>query len=135
LKLIDANVFIYAAGSEHRYKAPCLRVLRLVEAGDIDANTDIEVFQEVLHFYHARNRTAQGLAVVSHMATQFPFPLPVELPMILTAGRTLKSVPDMEARDAVHAAVVIHSGLDGIISADTDFNDIPGVARFDPLEF
>lgn len=135
MKLIDANIFIYAAGKDHPYKLPCLRLLRLVQSGDLDANTDVEVFQEILHFYHARKRTDQGLAVLAHVATQFPHPLPVDLPVILMAGRTLRSMPTMEARDAVHAAVAISGGLEGIITADRDFDGIPGIQRYDPMEF
>ena len=135
MKLIDANIFIYAAGKDHPYKLPCLRLLRLVEAGDVKANTDVEVLQEILHFYHARKRTNEGLTVLSLVATQFPDPLPVDLPVILMAGRTLRSIATIEARDAVHAAVATYGGLDGIISADRDFDRVPGIKRYDPKEF
>lgn len=135
MKLIDANVFIYAAGRDHPYKLPCLRLLRLVESGDVEANTDVEVLREILHFYHARNRTDQGLTVLSHVATQFPDPLPVDLPVIMMAGRTLRSTPAMEARAAVHAAVAMYAGMDGIITVDRDFDGVPGIKRYDPMEF
>lgn len=135
MKLIDTNVFIYAAGREHPYKAPCLDLLRRVERGDIEANTDIEVFQEILHFYHATSRADFGVEVMSLAATQFPHPFPVDLSAMLLAGRTLLANPQIQARDAVHSAVVLELGLDGIITADTGFDDIPGITRFDPKEF
>ena len=40
----------------------------------------------------------------------------------------------MSARDLVHAAVMKRLGVDRIISADTDFDNLPGVIRLAPAE-
>ena len=48
--------------------------------------------------------------------------------------RLLAEMPGIEARDAIHAAVVFEHRLEGIVSADRDFDRIPGLRRFDPLE-
>jgi len=45
--LIDANVFMYAAGAESSNKAPSLRLLERAADGDLEAATDAEVLQEI----------------------------------------------------------------------------------------
>ena len=46
----------------------------------------------------------------------------------------LRDVPGIASRDAVHAAVVVVHGLEGIVSADRDFDRIPGLRRYDPAD-
>ncbi len=134
MRLIDANVFIYATGREHVYKEPCLRFLDAVRRGLQEATTDIEVLQEILHFYRNQRDVALGVDLVGSLLTMFPSPLEITVPVLVTAGETLRVHPHLQARDAIHAAVVLEQGLDGIISADRGFDGIPGVTRFDPLE-
>jgi predicted nucleic acid-binding protein len=52
--LVDANVFMYAAGAEHPHKAPSRIFLEKVAGGEIEAALDAEVLQEILHRYRAR---------------------------------------------------------------------------------
>lgn len=134
MRLIDANVFIYAAGGEHPYKGPCLRVLDSVQRGALEANTDVEVLQEVLHFYQRRATVAMGVAVLRNALTLFPHPLQIDPPTLVTAGDILITRPSLEARDAVHAAVILRQRLEGIISSDRGFDGIPDIRRFDPTD-
>lgn len=134
MRLIDANIFIYASGAEHPYREPSLRILDQVQGGSLAANTDIEVFQEILHFYHIRDRTDFGVGVMRSAATQFAHAFDVTAPVMLVAASVLKDNPQVQARDAVHAAVVLHYGLEGIISADRGFDAISGIRRFDPRD-
>jgi predicted nucleic acid-binding protein len=51
--LIDANIFMYAAGAEHPHKEPSRMFLEQVARGEVDAALDAEVLQEILHRYRA----------------------------------------------------------------------------------
>lgn len=31
---LDANIFMYAAGKEHRYKQPCIQISKAIESGN-----------------------------------------------------------------------------------------------------
>jgi predicted nucleic acid-binding protein len=42
--------------------------------------------------------------------------------------------PRLSPRDAIHAAVVLTYGLEGIVSTDRAFGRVPGLVRFDPAE-
>ena len=46
----------------------------------------------------------------------------------------LEAYPQLEPRDAIHAAVVLNHGLEAIISADRAFDEITEIKRLDPLE-
>jgi predicted nucleic acid-binding protein len=42
--------------------------------------------------------------------------------------------PRLEPRDALHAAVVLVHGLEGIVSSDRGYDAVVGVTRFDPRD-
>lgn len=134
LRLIDANVFIYAAGDEHPYKRPCLQVLELVRQGTLEANTDMEVLQEILHFYQKRGVVDFGAEVLKNALVVFPDPLHITVPIMVAASDTLVRHPGLQARDALHTAVVLHESLEGIVSADQGFDAIPEITCFDPKD-
>jgi len=61
--LVDANVLMYAAGSDHQNKSPSIRFLSSVADGSVDAAIDAEVLQEVLQGYRALDRWRDGKRV------------------------------------------------------------------------
>ena len=135
MKLIDANVFIYALGKDHPYKEPCERVLGLVKEGRAEASVDVEMLQEILHYYHSARVLDFGVRALRQIMAAFPNPLAVSASTVDRASGILLEHGQLQARDAVHAAVVLENDLEGIITADRGFEGIPGVKRFDPKEF
>lgn len=134
LKLIDANVFIYARGQPHPYRDPCRRLLANVRAGREHANTDTEALQEVMYIYWYRRREEIGLRYLDRLLNLFEAPFSVDHAIMLGARSVLGRHPRLDPRDAIHAAVVITHRLDGVISTDRGFDRIPGVTRFDPMD-
>lgn len=135
MRLIDANVFIYAAGAPHEYKAPSVRALDQARSGEIEATPDVEALQEMLHYYHRQGATELGALIVGNALVAFPTPLAITAGILDRARRLLLDHPQgLDSRDAVHAAVVLEHRLEGIISTDKGFDAIPGVTRFDPRD-
>jgi predicted nucleic acid-binding protein len=135
LKLIDTNVVIYAAGRPHRYKAACADILREAARSELpDYAIDVELLQEVLHFYHSRQHLHLGLEIFDELMQTFPAPLAVTPREVAVARDILARYPVLSARDAIHAAVVLNHGLEAIISADHAFDEITEIKRLDPLE-
>jgi len=132
LKLIDANVFIYARGQPHRYRDPCRTLLADVSAGREIANTDTEALQEVVYVYWYRRRQDNGLRYLDRLLKLFQAPFSVDHAIMLGARLVLGTHPRLDPRDAIHASVVIQHGLEGIISTDRAYDGIAGVTRFDP---
>lgn len=130
--LVDANVLMYAAGAPHAHKAPSVRFLEGVARGEVDAVVDAEVLQEVLHRYRALDRWEDGRRVFDLARTLFPVVLPVTAEVLDRARLLLDAWPHLMARNALHAAVVLHHELDGVCSYDRDFDPVPGVRRVEP---
>ena len=51
---------------------------------------------------------------------------------VLDRALDLMEHSDMRGRDAVHAAAALQAGFSEILSADPDFDDVPGLSRIDP---
>ncbi len=130
--LIDANIFMYAAGATHRHKEPSVQWLEQVAGGDVDAVINAETLQEILHRYRAINRWKDGRTVYDLARQLVPNVIPISGDLLDRARQLLDEYPSLMARDALHAAVVLDEGLDAICSYDRDFDRIAGLRRIEP---
>ncbi len=132
---LDANVPIYASGREHPNKEPCARILMMAAERPLAFVTDAEVLQELLHRYLAIRRWALGKEVVRGFAeVMLDRVEPVHVEDIVEAASMADRHQSISARDLVHAAVMSRIGIDRIVSADTDFDRLPGITRLDPTK-
>lgn len=114
---------------------PSVQVLDQARSGVIEATTDAEALQKVLHYYHRQGATELGVDLVRNALVALPTPFPITGDTIDRARQLLLTHPrSLDARDAVHAAVVLEHRLEGVISADRGFDAIGGVRRFDPRD-
>ena len=132
--LLDANIFIYAMGRPHPYKYPCLRIVAELEGSLHGYLTNTEVLQEILHIFVRRGEREHGARRVREIIDSVEEVIPIGGEEIYIASRLLIQYPRLDARDAVHAAVVQLHGLEGVVSADKGFDVIRGITRFDPME-
>jgi uncharacterized protein len=132
LILIDANVFMYAAGAEHPHKAPSVALLRRIARGEIDAAVDAEVLQEILHRYRAVRRWNEGRQVFALARRIVPLVVAITDQTVDRARDLLDDDDRLGARDAVHAAVVLDRGMEGVCSYDRDLDRVDGLRRFEP---
>ena len=130
--LIDANVLMYAAGAAHPHKAPSARLLERVARGDVEAVIDAETLQEILHRYRAIRRWEDGRQVYDLARQLFPNVVPISAEVMDRARELLDAYPSLMARDALHAAVVLHESLEAICSYDRDFDGIVWLRRTEP---
>lgn len=133
--MIDANVPIYAGGREHPYREPCARVLSLVTAHPRSFVTDVEVLQELIHQSLARRRWEHGRRVLREFVELMHGRIePIYATDIEVAAAMADRYSGIAARDLLHAAVMRRLGVEHIISADRDFDRLPGVVRLDPAD-
>ena len=134
MKLIDTNVFIYAAGRPHLYKEPCLNILARIATGEQGYAIDAELLQEILHSYALRRVRDVGVSVFDRTLALFPSPLPVTVEELRAARNLMQRYSDLYARDAIHAAFVLVHSFEGLVSADQIFDKMSELKRFDPQE-
>lgn len=134
MKLLDANVFIYAEGRDHPYREPCRTVLRTARVDPAAFGIDVELVQELLDVYRRREGPTKAVTAATSVLSIFPDPFPITRLELEQTMRLLAPRARLSPRDALHAAVCLTNGLEGIVSADKAFDRVPGVTRFDPLK-
>lgn len=131
---LDTNVPIYAAGSEHPYKQPCARILRMAARNPESFVTDAEVLQEMIRRYLSLRRWQVGREVFRRFCTVMEGRIePVGHQDARMAADLADQHPGANARDLIHTAVIQRLGSEHIVSSDRDFDRIPSVTRLDPL--
>ncbi len=134
LKLIDTSVFIYAQGRPHPYRDSCLALVRKVADVPSDYTIDAELLQEVLHVYSVRGERPVALRTFDRLLTLFPDPIVIQREEMVLARNLLERHQGLSSRDAIHAAVVLTQGLEGIITTDRVFGQIQSLVAYDPRE-
>jgi hypothetical protein len=132
---IDTNIFIYASGSEHPLKKSCQQVLEAISSGMIKATTSTEVLQELMHRYFCIGKRHVGIDIAGMVSRLLQPVLPVTGADIHVALELVSRYPRLSSRDAVHAAVMMNSGITRIVSADRHFESIRDIERLDPVGF
>ena len=130
--LVDANIFMYAAGASHQYKSPSLKFLHDVVRLEHECCINGEILQEILHRYRSINRWEEGRDVYSLAKKIVPIIEPITREILDKTVELMDAYPSLMARDCLHAAHCILSGLDGICSFDRDFDIIEGIRRIEP---
>jgi predicted nucleic acid-binding protein len=132
---VDTAIPMYAAGGQHPLRDPCLRILRLVRTGDLDAVTSAEVVQEIAHRFLAIGRPDVASQLALDVLDLFGPVLPITHALMRRLPDLARNYPLLSARDLVHVATCIHEGINEIISPDRAFDRVAEVRRIDPTEF
>lgn len=127
---IDTCIPMYAAGGDHPLKESCIEILLTVAQGKLEAYTDTEVFQEILHRYFKLNRRPEGIKIFSlFLKIMHGYVLPVQHQDMLLVAKLATEVNflHLSSRDLVHLAVMLNNGIQRIITADRGFLQVPGI--------
>jgi predicted nucleic acid-binding protein len=130
--LVDTNILMYAGGTPHAYKEPCIRLLDRIASGAVDAAVDAEALQEILHRYRAIKRWSDGKRVYDLARQIVVTVIPVTSDVVDLARDLLDEHHGLSARDALHAAVYKHTAATALCSYDVDFDVIKGIRRLEP---
>lgn len=129
---LDANVFMYAAGVPHPHQAPSAELLKRVAAGKVEATTNAEVFQEILHRYRAIGRWDDGCQVFLLARRIVAVVEPLTMDTLDGSFRLLRRYPSLMARDGLHAATCLRLGRTRMCSYDAAYDVIAGLTRVTP---
>ncbi len=126
---VDANVFVYSA-TRGEYRQACSGAIRAIARGDGLGRTSTAALEEVWFTeWRGQAGNLDGLTARAH-AVMAPL-LPVTDDIFRRA--LALDAPSAGTNDRLHAATCLANDIEVILSADTDFDDIPGVRRVDPL--
>jgi predicted nucleic acid-binding protein len=126
---VDTNVLIYAM-TNTAYSEPCRRVLTAVATGTLDATTSVLVAEEA---WHVERRSPLRIPPGSILTLIgfFDRVLGCDVEILEDAMRMM--VPDnLGSADRIHIATCRAHGIDTIVSADSAFDAINWLRRFEP---
>jgi predicted nucleic acid-binding protein len=131
--LIDANIFMYAAGQDSPQRNPCQAFLQeVVDGTNAAACTDAEVLQEILHRYRSINRAELGFRIFdSVVALGIPI-LSVGEDDVRRARRLVQAHPSLSTRDGIHLGVMEARGIVKVLTYDQGFEAVGWATRVEP---
>lgn len=132
---VDTSIIMYAAGSDHPMREPCVRFMRAIDDREVEATTSVEVVQEILHRFRAIDRLDIAAALSRSTLDTFAPVLPVTHALMRRVPDLADRYPRLAARDLVHVATCIHEGITDIISTDRAFDSVREIRRIAPEEF
>lgn len=127
---IDANVIVYSA-VDSKYRSACLEILDAVARRSADGKASAAVFEEVWHIeLSGRAGDLAGLARRSYTILTPLLPVTDEIVARALALRVAR----LGANDRIHVSTALANGIDTIVTADADYDRVPGIKRVDPLD-
>lgn len=125
---VDSNIPMYVVGAAHPNKEAAMHALERAIVDNERLVTDAEVLQEILHRYVAIDRRDAIGPAFNAILGVVDAVLPIELADVQRA-RSLLNTPQLQARDAIHVAVMRRHDIDRVLSFDRAFDNVPGVTR------
>lgn len=127
---VDTSVLLLTAGRSAA-AAACAGALRTWQSGAVEMNIAAETVQEfVVH----RTRVSDAERAIRETRTLVSASVVHALDVeVLDRGLDLMGV-GLRGRDAMIAATALMAGFEEIVSADADFDSIPGLRRVDPRQ-
>jgi hypothetical protein len=132
---LDANVLMYAAGSDHPLREPCRQALTKAVDQEVSLVTDAEVLQEILHRYFSIGRPETARTVHQAAVDLCDEVIPIAEEYTTRALELLLEHSELTPRDAIHVATMEFHGLQLLLSTDQDFDGLSQVERIDPTAF
>ena len=132
---LDANILMYAAGSEHPLREPCrLALARMLDDG-VELVTDAEVLQEILYRYFMIGRPETARVLHDATIRICDRVLAIDERHTSRALELLLEHSRLSPRDAIHVAAMEAGGLELLLSTDGDFDGLSQIERIDPGTF
>lgn len=132
--VLDTTVLVYAKGAEHPLRGPCRTLIDAIAEGSLEATTSVEVIQEYVHV-RARRRDREDAAATGRDYAELLSPLLSITREHLDEGLALYERADaLGAFDAVLATAAVRSGASALVSADSGFAAVAGIAHVVPDE-
>lgn len=132
--LYDTSVFVYALGAEHPYREPCRDIVHRAAIGELQGEASADLLQE---FAHQRERRTGDRATAAKMArdiAKLAWWHPLEPDDVQRGIDLFERHAQLDARDAVFAALAINRGIDAILSTDRAFDEVDSLERIDPAD-
>ncbi|MGB8384804.1 MAG: type II toxin-antitoxin system VapC family toxin [Dermatophilaceae bacterium] len=129
---IDTTVLAHAMGGPSPRRTACQALVARAASSELVLHASTEAVQELL--FHRMRVGDRDTAVVSARLVMGLCILHDVDREVMGRAIDLVGATMLGGREAVHAATALHHGFGSIVSADRDFDGVPGLRRVDPAE-
>jgi uncharacterized protein len=126
---IDSNVTMYVVGNDSEYRVRAERLCDQLVLSGKRLVTSAEVYQEIWHRYRAINREATITHGFAHLDVLVDEVYPIERSDVRRAYAVVNVQRNMDARGALHVAVMERYGIMQIASFEHGFDQVRGLER------
>lgn len=109
-------------------------IVRRAAAGDLQGEASADLLQELTHQRALRTGDRRGAAKAARSVSTLAWWHPVELNDVQRGIDLFETHEELNARDAVLAALAINRGIDAILTTDRAFDGVDGLERIDPAD-
>lgn len=129
-RFIDTSVLAHAMGGPSPGRTACQALIAAAASGEVVLHASTEAVQELL--FHRMRIGDRDAAVGSARLVMRLCVLHDVDRDVMSRALDLVSATTLGGRNAVHAATALVHGFGSIVSADRDFDAVPGLRRLDP---
>lgn len=137
---LDTNIVIYAIENHPKYGDKCKEILTDIKSEKLKAHCSVLVLIEMINVLTKinkalRNTKQKELDVRENIDAVLSLPIiwvDTSFPIIQRAAEYRY---DISGTDYLHIATMELNGVNKIVSADVDFDEIKFIERIDPLDY
>ena len=131
---IDSNVFIFAATDKDKKGKNCRRIIELISQKKLICTSSYLVIDEVVWVLKKHIGKKDAIKITKAMLSLPIKWIELDKSIILKMIDLLEKT-NLDPRDAIHLASMMHLGLSFIISEDADFDKIDEIQRINTSKF
>lgn len=126
---VDSNIPMYLVGSAHPNKERALQLLDQLTRERKRLVTSSEVYQELVHRFCAIRRRDGILAAFTILDSLVDAVFSVDVEDVRESHRVALTYSGLSARDSLHIASMKKHSVGAILSFDSGFDQVNGIAR------
>ena len=137
---LDTNVIIYAIENHPKYGSKCKEILNHIKTERLRAHCSVIVLVEMINVLAKMNKSLKiagqkQLDIRDNISAVLSLPITWSDASFAIIHRASEYSYDISGTDYMHIATMELNGVNRVISADSDFDEVKFIERIDPLDY
>jgi predicted nucleic acid-binding protein len=137
---LDTNVIVYAIENHPKYGKSCKNILLDIESGKLEVSSSIFILVELIGALSKVNKILSNekkamINVEENINAVLSYPITWHDLNFIVIRRASEYKYKIRTADYIHIATIELNGINEIISADSDFDEVKFIERIDPLGY
>ena len=137
---LDTNVIVYAIENHPKYGNACRKVLLDVESNKLEVSSSIFILVELIGVLNKVNKILSNekkatIKIEENINAVLSYPITWHDLNFTVIRKASEYKYKIRAADYIHIATIELNGINKIISADSDFDEVKFMERIDPLDY